>query len=86
MVGVTDWRQATERSPRLLSRKKDGGWRFCMDYRMLNQQTVKDVFPLPNANVFIETVGHAIMLSKMDCWAGFHQILIKRRGQTQDII
>jgi hypothetical protein len=34
-------------APILFAKKKDGGLRLCIDYRMLNQQTVPDVFPLP---------------------------------------
>ena len=59
--------------------KKDGGLRCCVDYRQLNERTVKDTYPLPRIDDCLDTLAGASLFSTFDLRSGYYQVAMDPR-------
>ena len=58
----------------VLVKKSDGTLRFCIDYRQLNNLTVKDSYPLPRIDTCFDALGGAKYFSTLDLRQGYWQV------------
>jgi hypothetical protein len=63
-------------APILFVKKKDGTMRMCVDYRALNNVTIKNSYPLPRVDELFDRLQGAKYFSKIDLRSGYHQIRI----------
>jgi hypothetical protein len=68
-------------APVLFVKKKDGSRRLCVDYRNLNEVTIKNKYPLPQIEDLFDQMRGAKILSKIDLRSGYHQLKIR----TEDV-
>jgi hypothetical protein len=63
--------------PAIFVKKKDQTLRMCMDYRPLNEVTIKNKYSLPRINILFDQLTGARVFSKIDLRSGYHQIRIR---------
>jgi hypothetical protein len=61
-------------APVLFVNKKDGSRRMCVDYRSLNEVTIKNKYPLPQIKDLFDQMRGAKVFSKIDLRSGYHQL------------
>ena len=70
-------------SPVVIVKKKDGSFRFCVDYRKLNGVTEKDAFPLPRVEENLDALSGNTWFTSLDLASGYWQVMMAEEDRPK---
>lgn len=73
-LGVIEPSKSAWSSPILLVKKKDDSYRFCVDFRKVNQVTEKDAYPIPYVSAILDRLRDACFITSLDVKSAYWQI------------
>ena len=82
-LGVIEESRSAWSSPVVLVPKPDGSYRFCNDFRRLNDASEFDAYPMPRMDELIERLGPARYLTTLDLTKGYWQVKLTRAAREK---
>ena len=70
-------------SPIVLAPKKDGNYRFCVDFRRVNSVTKKDAQPMPRIDDILDELGGARCFSTLDLASGYWKVPLREEDREK---
>ena len=70
-------------SPIVMVRKKDGSWRFCVDYRKVNAVTRQDAYPLPCIDATLDSLAGSAYFTTLDLASGYWQVELDNEAKEK---
>ena len=67
----------------VLLNKKGGSWRLCVDYRRLNEVTMKDAYQLSRIDESLNFLSHSKYFSTLDLTSGYWQVELKEEPKER---
>ena len=64
-------------------RKKSGDIRICIAFRNLNRASLKDNYPVPTMEQILQSVSRSAMLSLLDGFFGYNQVLVSKEDRLE---
>jgi hypothetical protein len=63
--------------------QQNGKWRFCVDFRLLNEVTVGDSYPMLRADYVFSAMGGKRFFSTLDCLKGYHPLELDEKDRSK---
>ncbi|XP_077962421.1 uncharacterized protein LOC144410313 isoform X1 [Gasterosteus aculeatus] len=82
-LGVIEESHSAWSSPVVLVPKPDGSYRFCNDFRRLNDASQFDAYPMPRVDELIDRLGTARFISTLDLTKGYWQVPLTTRAREK---
>ncbi|CAF0925457.1 unnamed protein product [Brachionus calyciflorus] len=81
--GIIEESDSPSASPIVLVRKSNGSLRICVDYRRLNEVTIKDCYPLPRIEDLLVMLSKAKYFTTLDLASGYYQIRVAEKDRQK---
>ena len=69
----------------VMVKKANKKWMMCIDFTDLNKACPKDIYPLPQVDVLIDSTAQHQLLSLMDVFSGYNQIKMDEANQEKTL-